>query len=227
LRRRRKISRYRDRRLRKLKKKKPRFDGPLPTATNEAARKIASPDISEGLLTPDTPPRTNTAKVSTCRRSRRQIQLRLIETSEAQLDDDADYVDDDADLSGTAPPPDATVNALTRRRKSRRVIPTSSTGTPLPPPTATVEALTRRQSRSRRLPQLPPIETIEAQLYDNDDGDMSGRTWDDRLSELADYRKLHGHYYVPYRYRENTKLGLWIGNQRKQYRLQQKESNRI
>jgi hypothetical protein len=132
--------------------KKPRDEEPLPTATDEAARKIASPDISEALPSPDSPPRcTATVNVSTRRRSRRQIQiqiqLELIETSETQpddTDDNADYVDANGDLSGPAPPLPSAVNALTRRRSSRCVIPTSSTGTPVSPPTATMEASSRR-----------------------------------------------------------------------------------
>jgi hypothetical protein len=43
--------------------------------------------------------------------------------------------------------------------------------------------------------------------------------WEDRLSELADYRKIHGHCNVPRSYSENTKLANWVGNQRIQYRL--------
>jgi hypothetical protein len=43
--------------------------------------------------------------------------------------------------------------------------------------------------------------------------------WKDRLSELADYHKIHGHCNVPRNYSENTKLGLWVTNQKKQYRL--------
>jgi hypothetical protein len=39
------------------------------------------------------------------------------------------------------------------------------------------------------------------------------------LSVLADYRKLHGHCTVPDRYSENTKLGAWVGTQRRNYRL--------
>jgi hypothetical protein len=31
-----------------------------------------------------------------------------------------------------------------------------------------------------------------------------------RLSELADYRKIHGHCNVPAKYSENTKLGNWV-----------------
>jgi hypothetical protein len=43
--------------------------------------------------------------------------------------------------------------------------------------------------------------------------------WEDCLSELADYRKIHGHCNVPKRYSENTKLTRWVGTQRTQYRL--------
>jgi hypothetical protein len=43
--------------------------------------------------------------------------------------------------------------------------------------------------------------------------------WEDRLSELADYHKIHGHCNVPTNYRENTQLGWWVNTQKKQYRL--------
>jgi hypothetical protein len=49
--------------------------------------------------------------------------------------------------------------------------------------------------------------------------DCSGATWEDRLSELADYRKIRGHCNVPKGYSENTKLAAWVATQRKQYRL--------
>jgi hypothetical protein len=35
---------------------------------------------------------------------------------------------------------------------------------------------------------------------------FSGTAWEDRLSELADYRKIHGHCNVPHGYSENSKL---------------------
>jgi hypothetical protein len=49
--------------------------------------------------------------------------------------------------------------------------------------------------------------------------DIHGTAGGERLSELADYRKIHGHCNVPQRYGENTKLGIWVGNQRTQYTL--------
>jgi hypothetical protein len=45
--------------------------------------------------------------------------------------------------------------------------------------------------------------------------------WEGRLSELADYRKIHAHCNVPTRCTENAKLGNWVGTQRTQYRFYQ------
>jgi hypothetical protein len=47
--------------------------------------------------------------------------------------------------------------------------------------------------------------------------DSSGSTWQERLSELADYRKIFGHCNVPQNYRENIKLANWVATQRDQY----------
>jgi hypothetical protein len=49
--------------------------------------------------------------------------------------------------------------------------------------------------------------------------DCLGAAWEDRLSELADYRKIHGHCNVPVRYSENSKLGEWVANQKNNHRL--------
>jgi hypothetical protein len=43
--------------------------------------------------------------------------------------------------------------------------------------------------------------------------------WEDRLTELADYRKIYGHCNVPSRYSKNTKLGVSVATQRNQYML--------
>jgi hypothetical protein len=43
--------------------------------------------------------------------------------------------------------------------------------------------------------------------------------WGDRLSELADFRKIHGHCNVPKNYSENSMLAIWVGTQRDTYRL--------
>jgi hypothetical protein len=50
--------------------------------------------------------------------------------------------------------------------------------------------------------------------------DTYGAAWDVRLSELADYRKIHGQCNAPKNYSENTKVGYWVGTQRRHYRLQ-------
>jgi hypothetical protein len=43
--------------------------------------------------------------------------------------------------------------------------------------------------------------------------------WEDRLSELADYQKVHGHCNVPTKCSENAKLGSWVAKQRSQCNL--------
>jgi hypothetical protein len=202
--------------------KKPRVeDESLPSRTDEATRKTTSPDISEGFPSPERTPRPITATVheSTRCRSRHQSKLSFIETSEAQLDDDdgdgdGDYVDDDDDLSGPALDTTATATVRTSilRPSSRRLISISTIGTPILP---------KRQCQT----ELPSIETSEAQLDDDDrdddvDGDLSGpSSWDDRLSELADYRKIHGHCNNPISYSGNSKLARWVETQRRQYTL--------
>jgi hypothetical protein len=63
---------------------------------------------------------------------------------------------------------------------------------------------------------LPHIQELESLGFE---WDSRGGTWECRLSELADYRKMHGHCNVPNRYRENTKLATWVRKQRRQYNL--------
>ncbi len=43
--------------------------------------------------------------------------------------------------------------------------------------------------------------------------------WEDRLSELAEYRKIHGHCNVPQIYSDNLKLGQWVAHQRSNYKF--------
>jgi hypothetical protein len=54
-----------------------------------------------------------------------------------------------------------------------------------------------------------------------------GATWDDRLSQLADYRRIHGHCNVPQKYSENTQLGEWVSTQRSQYKSRIKGNNKL
>jgi hypothetical protein len=150
---------------------------PLSRTTDEATRKTTSPDISEGLSSPATPPPiTATVNVPTRCRSRRRTKLPLIETSEAQLDDDGGDNDADDSSGPAAPTTDtATVSTSIRRRSSRRVITTSSTGAAILP-------------KSQRQAELSSTESIEAQL-DVDDGNDDGppctdavHTWTRRRS---------------------------------------------
>jgi hypothetical protein len=91
-----------------------------------------------------------------------------------------------------------------------------------------VDVSTRR--RSRRPTQLPRIEMSKTQL-DDDDGDdevvLSGSSWEERLSELADYRKIHGHCNIP---ANTVKTSSWvIGSQSKRgiTSCTEKELNRL
>jgi hypothetical protein len=49
--------------------------------------------------------------------------------------------------------------------------------------------------------------------------DRFGAAWEDRLRELANYRKIHGHCNIPENYSGNVQLGKWAAKQRSQYRL--------
>ena len=50
-------------------------------------------------------------------------------------------------------------------------------------------------------------------------GGVCATTWEDRSSELADYRIIQGNCNVPKNYSENTKLAYWVAYQRQQYCL--------
>jgi hypothetical protein len=65
---------------------------------------------------------------------------------------------------------------------------------------------------------LPRIQELESLGFE---WDRFGGPWDDRLSQLADYRKIHGHCNVPQRYSENTQLATWVKTQKENYRLLQ------
>jgi hypothetical protein len=65
---------------------------------------------------------------------------------------------------------------------------------------------------------LPRIQELESLGFEWE-WHSPGTTWEDHLSELADYRKIHGHCNVTQRYSENSRLGQWVGTQRHLYRL--------
>jgi hypothetical protein len=63
---------------------------------------------------------------------------------------------------------------------------------------------------------LSRIQELESLGFEWDSYDAA---WQDRLTELAAYRKIHGHCNVPRNYSENIQLGAWVGTQRNQYKL--------
>jgi hypothetical protein len=63
---------------------------------------------------------------------------------------------------------------------------------------------------------LPRIQALEGLGFE---WITSRSCWEDRLSELADYCKIHGKCNVPKSMSGNSKLATWVANQRSQYRL--------
>jgi hypothetical protein len=68
------------------------------------------------------------------------------------------------------------------------------------------------------LPSMKELESLGFEL------EVLVTAWEDRLSELADYREIHGHCNVPKNYSaknysENLKLANWFKQQRQQYKL--------
>jgi hypothetical protein len=59
---------------------------------------------------------------------------------------------------------------------------------------------------------LPRIEALESLGFE-----WGSRVdWEARLSELANYHKIHGHCNVPQRLSENSKLSTWVATRRSQ-----------
>ncbi|CAJ1952789.1 unnamed protein product [Cylindrotheca closterium] len=49
--------------------------------------------------------------------------------------------------------------------------------------------------------------------------DSHNATWEERLNELKEYRRINGHCEVPTHYQQNKKLATWVKCQRRQYKL--------
>jgi hypothetical protein len=79
----------------------------------------------------------------------------------------------------------------------------------------------RKQYRFRRQGKVSFMTNFRIHLLEeiSFEWNRSGSTWEDRLSELVDYRKLNGHCNVPKRCIENSKLGTWVSTQRSNYWL--------
>jgi len=46
----------------------------------------------------------------------------------------------------------------------------------------------------------------------------SNNPWEERFNELKEFKDLHGHCRVPYRYAKNMELGRWVSHQRQNYK---------
>jgi hypothetical protein len=203
------------------------------TSTDEAARKTATPDILVGIPTPPaTPPCTDAVNTWTRRQSRRQIELSPIETSEAQLDGDDD--DDDADEAST--PRDSLGSSWELRL--RELADYCKIHGHCNVPQQYIEnkklghwvANQRKQYKLQQKGKKSFMTTSRIRELEKLGFEWNSRSdaWDDRLSELAAFRKIHGHCNVPKSYSENTKLGKWVQTQRKQYKchLEEKPSQK-
>ena len=51
--------------------------------------------------------------------------------------------------------------------------------------------------------------------------------WNERLSELLEFKQQWGHYNVPQKYAKNPKLSNWVNRQRKQYELLKSGKNSL
>lgn len=52
-------------------------------------------------------------------------------------------------------------------------------------------------------------------------------TWEHRLGELLEFRRVHGHVNVPRHWPDNPRLGTWVGNQRRLLRLRRLGAGRL
>ena len=57
-------------------------------------------------------------------------------------------------------------------------------------------------------------------------GTKRKRRWEERLQELAEFKRKFLHTNVPQRYTENKQLGIWVMNQRIQYKLFKANNNK-
>ena len=50
-------------------------------------------------------------------------------------------------------------------------------------------------------------------------GEANNISWDKKYDELKQFKCRKGHCNIPYRFTENPSLGIWVRNQRYQYKL--------
>jgi hypothetical protein len=200
--------------------KKPRLEVPL-LATTEELAKVASPDAEEAALLPAD------ADLMTA------VSHPMNSDSEQTSRDDGSTNTHSQKLSATIPPSNASgrrwwvsawEDSLSELADYRRIhghcnVPQKySENTKLGQWVATQ----RRNCRLHLEGKTSPMTTFRIQELESLDFEwsvVSVTAWDDHLSELADYHKIHGHCNVPTNYIENTKLATWVATQRYQYRL--------
>jgi hypothetical protein len=151
--------------------------------------------------------------VSTRRQSRRQTHLPRIEKSGVHLDYDDDGDDDANDDDGDLARPllwEDRLNELANYRKIH-----SSENIQL----AKWVVTQRRYYRLHRQGKTSPMTPYRFQALESLGFELGSHVaaWKDRLSELADYRKIHGHCNVTKRYSEKSQLGQWVVKQRRRY----------
>jgi hypothetical protein len=142
--------------------------------------------------------------ISTRRQSRRQTHLPRIEKSGVHLDygdgDGDDANDDDGDLVRPSLWKDR-LDKLANYRKIHRdcnVPERCSENIQL----AKWVATQRRYYRLHRQGKTSPMTNYRIQAMESLGFEWGSHVaaWEDRLNELADYRKIHGHCNVPYNY---------------------------
>jgi hypothetical protein len=192
-----------------------------PPPQNIALPLPPSPD-AEISDAPILPPCTAAVEGSIRRTTGRQNHLPSFETSEEKLDGDNDDDDDVDDVS--APSLKASwetrISKLADYRKihghcnvPRRCSENLQLGTWVGHQRTQYRLLLEGKKSQITLPRVQELESLGFKWK------VCFDAWEERLSELADYRKIHGHCNVPKRYSENIQLGTWVGTQRKQYKL--------
>jgi hypothetical protein len=205
--------------------KKPRLEEPLLETTEEAA-KIASPDAEEAALPPADPdPMT-------------AVSHPMNSDSEQTSRDDGSANKRSQKLSTTKPPSNASgrqgrVSAWEERLSEladyRKIhghcnVPSRySKNTKLGQWVGRQRINYRLQLEGKTSPMSPfrihELGSLGFEWVGKQRTESNNSTWEERLSELADYRKIHGHCNVPHNYSENTKLAHWVAHQRSNYRL--------
>jgi len=81
------------------------------------------------------------------------------------------------------------------------------------------KATTDGESKHKNKPSCFDATTFEA----TDDDDLRHSRWCDNFRKLCEYKVEHGDCLVPRHYAANPKLGAWVKNQRRTYKLYQEE----